>query len=168
MKFSFSHFAFLGFGLLFWNCSSGSQENSDLPYLGNKHTENVPEIDPVSLDTLLKVDTVYHKIAPFSFFNQNGKAITNKEVEGRVYVADFFFTSCPTICPVMKKQMLRVYEKFKHDPDFRILSHSIDPTYDTVALLKDYSLRLGVEDDAPGIFLRATKRKFLKSVRQVI
>jgi protein SCO1/2 len=162
MKFSFGHFVFLGFLVLLWSCGSGHQENSDLPYLGNKHTENVLEIDPVSLDTLQKVDTVYHQIAPFSFFNQDGKVITNEEVEGKVYVADFFFTSCPTICPVMKKQMLRVYEKFKHDPDFRILSHSIDPTYDTVALLKDYSLRLGVEDDATWHFLTGDQEKIFE------
>ncbi len=89
-------------------------------------------------------DTVYHKIPDFSLTNQDGNTITNESLYGQVYVADFFFTSCPDICPIMKTQMLRVYEKYKDDSDFQILSHTIDPEYDTVALLKDYAERLGV------------------------
>lgn len=150
----------LGFVLLA-GCNPAAKEG-DLPYLGNKHAEDVVEIDPVTLDTLTRKDTVYHQIASFSFLNQEGKAITNDEVEGKVYVADFFFTSCPTICPIMKKQMLRVYDEFHEEPDFKILSHSIDPAHDTVALLKDYAERLGVEDASTWHFLTGDREKIFE------
>jgi protein SCO1 len=90
-------------------------------------------------------DTVYHTIAPFSFTDQDSATITNATFKDKIYVADFFFTSCRTICPIMKTQMLRVYEATQNMPDVLILSHSIDPEYDTVALLHDFADRLGVE-----------------------
>jgi protein SCO1/2 len=90
-------------------------------------------------------DTVYHKIAPFQFVDQDSALITNKDVQGKIYVADFFFTSCRTICPIMKTQMLRVYEATKEMDDVVLLSHTIDPEYDTVALLHEFAKRLGVE-----------------------
>ena len=89
-------------------------------------------------------DSVYHTIPDFSFVNQDNIEITNKTYTGKIYVADFFFTTCPTICPVMKKQMLRIYEKYKTNPNVGILSHSIDPRHDSVAVLKEYAARLGV------------------------
>lgn len=90
-------------------------------------------------------DTVYHSIAPFQFVDQDSALITKETVHGKVYVADFFFTSCRTICPIMKTQLLRVYEVTKSMDDVTILSHTIDPEYDTVGLLKDFATRLGVE-----------------------
>jgi protein SCO1/2 len=90
-------------------------------------------------------DTLYHTIAPFSFVDQDSMAITNQTFQDKIYVADFFFTSCRTICPIMKTQMLRVYEATSEMPDVLILSHTIDPEYDTVALLHDFAARLGVE-----------------------
>lgn len=90
-------------------------------------------------------DTIYHTIAPFQFVDQDSTVITNEVFKDKVYVADFFFTSCRTICPIMKTQMLRVYEATKEMPDVLIISHSIDPEYDTVALLHDFAKRLGVE-----------------------
>lgn len=90
-------------------------------------------------------DTVYHTIAPFSFVDQDSSIITNQTFQDKIYVADFFFTSCRTICPIMKTQMLRVYEATSEMPDVLILSHTIDPEYDTVALLHDFANRLGVE-----------------------
>lgn len=92
-------------------------------------------------------DTVYHTIAPFSFVNQDSALITNATFKDNIYVADFFFTSCRTICPIMKTQMVRVYEATADMPDVRILSHTIDPEYDTVALLHDFAERLGVSSD---------------------
>jgi len=89
-------------------------------------------------------DTVYHTIAPFSFVDQDSTLVTNATFEGNIYVADFFFTTCRTICPIMKTQMLRVYEATAEMPDVKILSHTIDPAYDTVALLHDFAERLGV------------------------
>jgi protein SCO1 len=90
-------------------------------------------------------DTVYHTIAPFRFVDQDSSFIDNATFSGKIYVADFFFTSCRTICPIMKTQMLRVYEATQEMPDVLLLSHSIDPEYDTVALLHDFANRLGVE-----------------------
>lgn len=90
-------------------------------------------------------DTVYHTIAPFQFVDQDSTIITNQVFKDKIYVADFFFTSCRTICPIMKTQMVRVYEATKDMPDVLLLSHSIDPEYDTVALLHDFAERLGVE-----------------------
>lgn len=90
-------------------------------------------------------DTVYHTIAPFSFVDQDSAEITKATFKDKIYVADFFFTSCRTICPIMKSQMLRVYEVTKDMPDVLLLSHTIDPEYDTVALLHDFAQRLEVE-----------------------
>lgn len=92
-------------------------------------------------------DTVYHKIADFSFVNQDSQIVTNETFRNKIYVADFFFTSCRTICPIMKTQMKRVYDSIKDDPEVLILSHTIDPEYDTVGLLKDFAERLEVTSD---------------------
>lgn len=107
--------------------------NEKLPILGNKiYQEN---------------DTIYHTIQNFQLVDQDSSVVTNETFDNEIYVADFFFTSCPTICPTMKAQMLRVYEKFETNDQVAILSHTIDPSYDTVALLKDYADRLGVSSD---------------------
>lgn len=111
----------------------------ELPILGRK--EYVDR--EVNGETV--TDTLYHTIAPFEFVDQDSSIITNATFNNQVYVADFFFTSCPTICPVMKQQMLRVYEEYKNDPEVGIISHSIDPTHDTVAVLHDFAEKLGVE-----------------------
>ena len=89
-------------------------------------------------------DTIYHTIAPFRFVDQDGVEVTNATFADKIYVADFFFTSCRTICPIMKSQMLRVYDATKKIPDVLLLSHTIDPEYDTVKLLHDFANRLGV------------------------
>jgi protein SCO1/2 len=90
-------------------------------------------------------DTVYHTIAKFQFVDQDSAFVTNDTYADKIYVADFFFTSCRTICPLMKTQMLRVYEATQEMPDVLLLSHTIDPEYDTVALLRDFAERLDVE-----------------------
>jgi protein SCO1/2 len=90
-------------------------------------------------------DTIFHTIAPFAFRDQDSVLITNETVKGKIYVADFFFTSCRTICPKMKAQMLRVYEATANQEDFLILSHTIDPEYDDVTRLHDFAERLDVE-----------------------
>lgn len=161
-RFIFRFMVLVGSGFLLGNCNDNSKNENSLPYLGNKHAEKVRVYDPSSSDSIYQTDTVYHKIAPFSFINQDGDSITNDDMAGKVYVADFFFTSCPTICPIMKKEMFRVYEKFQHENDFKILSHSIDPTHDTVPLLKDYSQRLGVEDASTWHFLTGDKEKIFE------
>jgi protein SCO1 len=91
------------------------------------------------------IDSLPPTIRDFSFTNQNGETVTQKDVEGKIYLADFFFTSCPTICPKVKKQMRRVYAQFENTPDFAILSHSIDVQHDTVARLAWYGEKLNIK-----------------------
>ena len=134
------------------SCSSPSEKTSEvaeLPILGERYVDD-------------NQDTVYHSIADFAFVNQVGDTIRKEDIVGKIYVADFFFTTCPTICPVMKKEMLRVYEQFKGDPNFRILSHSIDPSHDTQAVLKDYAEKLGVPDAATWNFLTGDQEKIFE------
>jgi len=85
---------------------------------------------------------------PYTFTDQQNRQIGQELFQGKIYVADFFFTSCPTICPIMKSQMLRIYEKFKDNDQFLLLSHSIDPEHDTVEVLNDYAARLAIEADS--------------------
>ncbi|HEX5171678.1 MAG TPA: SCO family protein [Cyclobacteriaceae bacterium] len=92
-------------------------------------------------------DTIYHTIGDFRFVDQDSAVVTNETFKNKIYVADFFFTSCRTICPIMKTQMLRVYDSIRNEPDVLLLSHTIDPEYDTVALLHDFAERLGVTSD---------------------
>ncbi len=118
-----------------------SSEPSKLPYLGRK------EVVPVNKNGAVTYDTLYHKIADFRFINQDSAVVTQKTFEDKIYVADFFFTTCPTICPVMKAQMLRVYDQFEDNETVMFLSHTIDPEYDTVGVLKNFSERLGVSGE---------------------
>lgn len=87
---------------------------------------------------------VPHFIPDFSFVNQDSVIVTNETFRDQIYVADFFFTSCPTICPKVKAQMLRIYERFEKDDRLALLSHSIDTKRDTVGRLKIYADNLGV------------------------
>lgn len=92
-------------------------------------------------------DTTYHAIPDFVFTDQDSNAVTNATFQGKAYVADFFFTSCPTICPKVKKQMLRLYEKYKDEDRLILLSHTIDVKRDTVGRLRTYAANLGVSSD---------------------
>ena len=90
----------------------------------------------------------------YSFFSQENKFVTPETLAGKVYVTDFFFTSCPSICPLMTRQMARVYDVFKENrDDFMLLSHTIDPEHDTVQVLKNYSDGLDVD---PSLWLMVT------------
>lgn len=132
-------------------CQGGAPTAEDLPIMGRTtYEERV-------VDGQTVIDTMYHTVDNFVFYDQDSIEVTRETVAGKVYVADFFFTTCPSICPVMATQMLRIHEKFKEREDFMILSHSIDPEYDTVALLNDYASRLGVEEGANWRFLTGTE-----------
>jgi len=85
-------------------------------------------------------DTIYHTVAPFSFINQDGKVVTDKDYDSTIYVADYFFTTCKTICPKMATELLRVQDKFEYTKGLvKILSHTVDPEDDSVPVLKAYS-----------------------------
>lgn len=118
-----------------------SQGNNKLPILGER--------EPITKEINGKMvsDTIYQTIPPFSFINQDSSIITNKTFDNSIYVADFFFTSCPSICPIMSKNLLKVLDKYKGNKEVKILSHSIDTKYDTPWVLKKYATKLGVEGD---------------------
>lgn len=115
--------------------------STQLPYLGE------PTITSHEENGKLVPDTLYPTIPAFSFTNQDGNEVTNKTFDGSIYVSDFFFTTCPTICPKMKAELLRVYDAFKNEPRVKILSHTIDPEHDSVEVLNEYASRLQVKSD---------------------
>jgi len=84
---------------------------------------------------------------PYTFTDQDGNPFTQDMLSGRIHVADFFFTTCPTICPIMKTQMLRVYEAFHPNDELVLVSHSIDPEHDTVDVLHEYAAKLGISTE---------------------
>ncbi len=129
-----------GMVLVLISCQTPSREHT-LPVLGPK------EAVVKKVNESQKTDTLYHTIPDFVFTNQDSSQVTAKTFEGKIYIADFFFTSCPTICPLMKTQMLKVYEKFKNYPDVAILSHTIDPAHDSVAVLREFAQNLGVSSN---------------------
>jgi len=98
------------------------------------------------VDTTVQHVKKYHKIADFSLTNQNGQTVTQEDYKNKIYVADFFFTTCQTICPIMTDHMVKIQEKVKNDPNIMLLSHSVTPKIDTVAQLKKYALEKGVND----------------------
>ena len=91
------------------------------------------------VDTTIQYKKKYHKIADFSLINQNGVTITQEAYKEKIYVADFFFTTCQTICPIMTKNMNEVQKQFITDDEVMILSHTVTPDIDTVAQLKRYA-----------------------------
>jgi len=109
-----------------------SSEKRTLPILGER------DISPAG-------DTVYPKIPDFAFVDQDSQVVTNATFKDKIYVVDFFFIHCPTICPKVKKNGLRIYEKYKNDDRIAILSHSIDTKNDTVAALRRHAEKLGID-----------------------
>jgi len=98
------------------------------------------------VDSTLQHVKKYHTIADFSLTNQNGKIITQRDYADKIYIADFFFTTCPTICPIMTKNMAGIQAQIIDDDDVLLLSHSVTPVIDSVAQLKKYALEKGVND----------------------
>jgi len=115
---------------LCWSCKNNTEFKPSLPILGNFEVVNG--------------DTIRHRIPDFSFMNQDSVIITNETFAGKLYVTDFFFTSCPSICPKVKKEMLRMYEKYKNEERIRFISHSIDTKRDSIPRLKEYASNLDV------------------------
>ena len=107
---------------------------------------NPADVNPELVDSTVQYVSKYHTIADFSFTNQNGKTITQKDYEGKIYVADFFFTTCQTICPIMTTNMTEVQKAFSNNPNVMILSHTVTPEIDSVPVLKKYALKQGVDD----------------------
>ncbi|RFS15028.1 SCO family protein [Emticicia sp. C21] len=106
----------------------------------------------------LVTDTTYQTIPDFKFLNQDSSFVTNKFFDGKVYIADFFFTSCTSICPIMHHNLFKVYENFKSEGDILFLSHTVDFKRDKPSVLKSYAQKLGV-DDKRWQFLTGTKEE---------
>ena len=122
------------FSITLFSCN----DQKPLPVFGNK-------IAVVNTEEEETVDSIDYTIPDFSFINQDSVVVNAATVENKIFVAEFFFTSCPSICPKMQAQMLRVYEKYKSNPDLLILAYTIDPARDTVAKLNAYAKKLGIE-----------------------
>tara|TARA_B100001094_G_C18103313_1_gene757005 strand:- start:59 stop:679 length:621 start_codon:yes stop_codon:yes gene_type:complete len=114
--------------LLFFSCGAPKQP---LPVLGEKQINE-------------KGEEVYHTVSNFNFTNQNDEIITQSKFKNKVYIADFFFTTCQTICPEMTKQLTRVQRELK-GKDYRILSHTVNPNYDSEKVLLDYSIKMNAD-----------------------
>ncbi|MEK9583847.1 MAG: SCO family protein [Flavobacteriaceae bacterium] len=98
------------------------------------------------VDSTLQHVKKYHRIADFSLLNQNGDTITQENYRNKIYVADFFFTTCPTICPIMTANLVEVQAALANDSEVLLLSHSVTPEIDSVAQLKKYAIEKGVND----------------------
>ncbi|MFI5139468.1 MAG: SCO family protein [Sphingobacteriales bacterium] len=125
--------------ILLWNaCKFNAADKKTLPILGSRQTATkMVNGHPVA-------DTIYQTIPAIHYINQYGDSVTNKNLDGNIYVADFFFTTCPSICPIMQRNMLNVYNAFKDSAGFKIVSYTIDPKHDSVPVLKKYADKLGI------------------------
>ncbi|MFP9097654.1 SCO family protein [Flavobacterium sp. RHBU_24] len=104
------------------------------------------DVNPELADSTIAAVAHHHSIAPFRFVNQNGQTVTNKDYEGKIYVADFFFTTCQTICPIMTNNMGWLQDKVKDMDDVKLLSHSVTPETDSVPVLRAYADLKGATD----------------------
>lgn len=111
-----------------------------------------------------KTDTSFHTIQNFSFTDQDGKNITQNDFNGSIYVTDFFFTTCHSICPVMSTQMEGIYMKYKGNKEVKFLSHTVDPEIDTVAQLKAYAIKHNA-DAAQWMFVTGDKKQLYDIAR---
>lgn len=125
---------------------SACQNSKKLPYLGSPSIVDGKEIP--------------HKIRDFSFTNHNGKTVTHNDFEDKIYVADFFFTTCPTICPTVMSNMIKIHDKYIDNPNVLLLSHTLDPKKDTIGALKAYADNL--EIDAPKWNLVTGDKKIIR------
>ena len=107
---------------------------------------NPADVNPELVDSTVQYKSKYHTIADFSFINQNGKTITQKDYEGKIYVADFFFTTCGTICPKMTINLSEIQKAFANNPKVKLLSHTVFPETDIVPVLKAYAKKHHVDD----------------------
>ncbi len=120
------------------------QEADSLPYIGQVQ--------------IVDGDTLHHRIPPFSFRNQDSVLVDNEYLSETIYIADFFYTYCLSICPKVQNQMLRIYDKFEEEDNVTLASFALDPKRDNVTHLKNYAYNLGVRDDK-WLFLTGDKDK---------
>ena len=131
----------------------------ELPYYGEK------EEDSTMVDGKYKKTFRYHAVQDFNFLDQQGRSITQKDVAGKIYVTDFFFTTCKSICPVMTGQMKRVYDTYKNNMDVKFLSHTVDPETDSVSVLAAYAQAKNADPDK-WYFLTGNKKELYEVARK--
>ncbi len=131
---------------------------------GENHYQKLQIFGPREPDASNPSDTIFHSIAPFELPAHNGSVFSDKDLQGKIYVADFFFATCPTICPKMAMQMKRVQEAFKKDTSIMLVSHSVNPDQDTVEALAVYADEYGA---IPGkwFFLTGDKKQIYDLAR---
>ena len=108
---------------------------------------NPSMVNPELVDSTVQYISKYHTISDFSFTNQNGKIITQKDYDGKIYVADFFFTTCGSICPKMTMNLAVIQKEMINNPKVMLLSHTVFPETDSVSVLKNYAVKNGVIDN---------------------
>jgi protein SCO1 len=146
MKGSFSNYKWIGLSIIVWGVISVSLFYSIL-----KPVERLPIYQPASVNSELVDSTIvhkinYHKISDFSLTNQNGEIVTQSKYDNKIYVADFFFTTCQSICPIMTKNMKDIQDKLIKDSEILLLSHTVFPEIDSVEVLKKYAVKNEVID----------------------
>lgn len=156
MKININYYWFLiiiplAFAMWFFKNKTEQKPLRTLPFFGKKRIEQ-------------KNDTTYHTIKPFMFVNQFNEKVTEKTIENKIYVTDFFFTTCQSICPIMSNQLERVYNEFKTRDDFLILSHTVAPEEDSVPVLMEYAKFHGV-NDKKWLFLTGEKKHLYDMAR---
>ncbi len=104
------------------------------------------KVNAEMVDESIQHQKKYHTVADFSLINQNGETVTQQDYKDNIYIADFFFTTCQTICPIMTDNMVSIQTRLKNNPAVKLLSHTVMPETDTVAQLKKYALEKGVDD----------------------
>ncbi|HQQ93531.1 MAG TPA: SCO family protein, partial [Bacteroidia bacterium] len=122
-----------------------------LPYYGPKYSRQ-------------NDDTIYHRVKGFSFVNQFGKATDSNTIQNKIYVTEFFFTTCKSICPIMNSNLDKIYHMFGNRGDFLILSHTVDPEQDSVPVLKAYSDLHGVHN-SNWLFVTGPKSELYQQAR---
>ncbi|HMC01769.1 MAG TPA: SCO family protein [Flavobacteriaceae bacterium] len=137
-------FIILVFGIIFIPKIVERISNKDITREESRSKDISKQASKTSNLAFLTINGEPKKVPDFSFTNQNGKTITNKDYEGKVYVVEFFFTTCPTICPKMNANLIQVQNTFEDIEDFGVASFTINPDYDTVEVLKNYAEQYGI------------------------
>ncbi len=157
MKGKFSYYWFLiliPIAFVSWYFLS-KNEGAPITYLGYFGPKNALKVN----------DTTYHFIPNFEFTNQNNEKVNKQTLKNKIYVTEYFFTTCKSICPVMNTNLERVYKEFKNDKDFLILSHTVDPETDSVPILKEYANLHGVNDNR-WLFVTGSKKELYEIARK--
>lgn len=137
---AFAAILLAGIGAMFY--ITYNQENKrNIPIL------NPNEVNSVLVDSTLQQKGIGHTITPFELINQDGENVTESLIENKIVIADFFFTTCPSICPKMSNQLKRVHDYFESSDEIMILSHTVWPEVDSVSVLKDYALQYDADSN---------------------